>query len=463
MATITSLGTGSGLDLEGLVTKLMAVESQPLTALQKKQSAYSTKISAMGQLSSVLSTLQTAATKMETAINQSATAKFTAYTATIAKTDVASATASTGAVAGNYSLEVTQLAAAQQIKGSEYTAGETDGTLTLELGSVSGSTYTTKSTFNITIAAHSTLEQARDAINNKSTGVTASIIKDKDGVQQLVLASKEGLDNVMKLSGDVAGLDYDPTGSSNVNFSEIVPAKDATFKLNGIESSSSSNTVTDVLDGVTLNLTATNEGTPTTLKITGDITAGITSALQAFITAYNAANTSMHTLGAYNADTKVAGTLQGNSTLRTAMSQIRSTLFTANSGSGSSAYQSLSNIGVSVGADGSLSLDPTKLNTAITADGGTVASLVANAGKAFDTTIGKLIGSEGYVTSATNGLNQSVKDNQKSQDNLQTRLTAIEARYRAQFSALDTLIANLKTTGSYITDYISSLNNSSKN
>ena len=99
MASITSLGTGSGLELESLITKLMTVEKAPLTSLQKKQSAYETKISAMGKLQSALSSLQTSAKSMKPGVLESATTKFAAYTASVTDTAVATATATTGAIA----------------------------------------------------------------------------------------------------------------------------------------------------------------------------------------------------------------------------------------------------------------------------------------------------------------------------------------------------------------------------
>lgn len=463
MATITSLGTGSGLDLESLVTKLMTAESTPLTALKKKQTTVETKISALGKLTSALAALQTAAGKIKPNLTQAASEKFATYSATVANTTIASATATTGAVAGSYSLEVTRLAASQQIKSAGYASSSTvvsatGGTLSLSLGTLSGSTYSSNNTISIDIPANATLADVRNAINNKGSGVTATIVNGTSG-SQLVLTGPEGQSNTMQLSG-ISGLAYDPSGATTSDFSQTIAPQDATFKINGIDATSSSNKVTGKIDGITLNLTATNAGSPTVLTVGKEIDTQITQALQDFITAYNSANSTMKTLGAYNATTKVAGDLQGNSTLRTAVSSLRNLVFGTTSGSATSAYQTLSNIGVSVGTDGALSLNTTKLKAAVAADPGVVADLVGNVGKAFNTTIDGLIGTDGSVKTATEGLNKTVTSLTKQQERLQDRLTSIEARYRVQFTAMDTLVSKLNSSATYLTNYISSLNNS---
>lgn len=465
MATITSLGSGSGLELESLVTKLMAAESVSLTTLQTKQASYETKISAMGSLRSVLSSLQTASTGLKADTLQKATDKFAAYTASVTDTTIASATATTGAVAGKYSLEVTNLAKSQRLSSSAFASSSTvvsasGGTLTLDLGTLSGGVYTADSTrsYDISLSAGATLADLRDAINNSDAGVTATIINGTAGAQ-LVLTGEEGTNNVMKLSSsDISGFNFDPTGTQQ--WTQDQGAEDAAFSINGIAGTSHSNTVSDALDGVTLELTDTNTGSPTTLKVTQDFTDNITKALQSFVSSYNSAYSTMSSLGAYNPDTQVAGTLQGNSTLRLAMSQIRQNVFTINSGNSTSAYQTLSNIGVSISASGQLSIDTTKLSAAIKADPTTVSNLVSNVGTSFDTTINGLIGTDGSVTIATTGLNKTVTDYENQQTKMQERLDAIEARYRAQFSALDTLVSSLTSTGDYLTSFISSLSSS---
>lgn len=480
MAAITSLGTGSGLELESLVSKLMAAESVSLKTLQTKQSSYETKISAMGSLRSTLASLQTAALGLKAGPLQSTQDKFATYTATLANTSVATATASTGAVAGNYSLEVSQLAQGQRLTGAPMSATSSittsGGTLTLSLGSINSTTHNYEAdparTFSINLDAGAKLSDLRNAINNSNSGVTATIVNGTNGAQ-LVLTGPEGANSIMRLSSstttdpdtlavstDIPGFNYDPDVVGSQDLSQTIEAKDAAFELNGIAATSHSNKVSDALDGVTLELTGTNIGSPTTLKVTEEISTKLTEALQAFVTAYNSAYSTMSSLGAYDPATKVAGTLQGNSTLRFAMSEIRQTVFSTTSGHPSSVYQTLSNIGVSINASGKLEVDSSKLTAAIKADSATVADLVNNVGSKFDTSIDRLIDTDGSITIATNGLKKTVDDFDKREAKLQERLDAIEARYRAQFSALDKLISSLTTTGDFLTSYISGLNSS---
>jgi len=464
MATITSLGTGSGLELESLITKLMTVEKASLTSLQTKQASYETKISAMGTLQSVLSSLQTSAKAMKPDLLGTATTKFASYTASVTNTAIASATATTGAVAGNYSLEVAKLAEAQRLQSTAFTSSTSSitasgGSLTLDLGTLSGGTYVADSnrSYTIDLAAGATLEDLRNAINSSDADVSATIINGTNG-SQLVLTSKEGTNNVMRLTGSgITGFDFDPAATGTQGWTQSSAASDAEFTLNGIAATSHSNTVTGVLDGVTLELTGTTTSA-TTLKIVEDYSTNIQSALESFVSAFNSAYSSMSSLGAYNPETQVAGKLQGNSTLRYAMDQIRQSLFTTTPGDESSAYQTLSNVGVSISASGTLSIDETKLKAAVTADPEAVSNLVANIGTKYDSIVNNLIGTDGSVTIATNGLKTTVSNLEDQQERLQLRLETIEARYRAQFSALDTLISSLSTTGDYLTSFISSLN-----
>ncbi len=454
MATITSLGAGSGLDLESLVTSLMAVESKPLTALQTKEASYTSKISSLGTLKSKLSALQTAAAALKTPVGKTALGTFASYTATIADTTIASATASTGAVAGTYSLDVTQLARAQRFVSSTYASsstaiGDEGDTLTFDFATPDADGNSRSKTITLD-SSNNTLTGLRNAINNANMGVTATIINGTDGAQ-LVFTSEEGLDNAITLSG--TGTFATPSST----FTKEVEALDAEFTLNGIAATSSTNAVSDALEGVTINLAKT--GT-TTLTIAADYATNMTTALNTFITAYNAANSTMTTMGAYDATTKVAGALQGNQILRDAQTQVRSLIFSTTAG-GTSSYQRLSDLGITVGTDGSLSLDSTKLESAIAADPNAVASLVAKVGTTYNTELEKTVGYSGRIKVATDSANTMIKELEKRQEALERRLDTIETRYRARFSALDTLVSSLNTTSSYLAQQIAALTGTS--
>ena len=474
---VSSLGVGSGLDLNNLLTSLMQAEQQPLVALQRKEASFQSRISALGSLKGSLSSLQTAAQGFIPTTGQTALNKYASFSATVADNTIASASASTGSVAGVYSLEVSALAAGHRLTSpnstdlvgtAALTAGlAAGGTLKIELGALTGTSpalaFAADSAreLNVTVAAGATLENVRDAINTAATDgrISATIVNGTNGKQLVLSSTKTGTENVMKLSG-IGGLDFNPAGAGTGTLSQATvnggqAASNAAFKLNGIAATSSTNTVTGVLDGVTLTLSKTNVGTPTNLTVTKDSTTSLTTAVNSFVKTFNEAAKSMKDLGYFNADTKQAGALQGDSTLRGATSQVRSLLQTT--AGRSSAYQTLSNIGIALQTDGTLKLDTTKLNAAIAADYAGVTSLVSTVGTRFKESLEGLVGTSGNITAATDSANRLIKDLGKRQTALLDRLNQVEARYRKQFSALDTLVASMNKTSSYLTQQLANL------
>lgn len=450
MATVTSLGAGSGLDLESLVTKLMSVEQAPLTALKKQETSFNTKISALGTLKSKLSALQTASAALKPSVGQTALNKFAKYSATVADTTLASATASTGAVAGTYSLDITKLAVSDRFVSSAFTSsttsavGAVNDTLTFSFATPDADGNSRAKTITLD-SSNNSLSGLRNAINGANMGVTASIVSGTAGAQ-LVLTGEQGLDNQITLGGNLATL-----------FTHPITADSATLSINGIAATSNTNAASTVLDGVTINMTKLGS---TTLTVAAEYSTTLTSSLNDFIKAYNDANSTMTSMGAYNSTTKTAGALQGNAVLRDTQTETRSLLFTTTVG-GSSKYQRLSDIGVTVGTDGSLSLDATKLSGALAADPSAVATLVAKVGDAFNTSLEKSVGLTGKIKIATDSANTMLKELTKREDTLNLRLVDIEARYRKRFTALDTLISSLNSTSSYLTQHLASLTGSS--
>jgi len=457
MASITALGTGSGLDLEGLLTKLMGVEQQPLVALQKKQTSYESTISSLGSLSSVLSSLQTAAAAMVPDTGTTAANKYASYKASSADTSIATASASSSAATGTYSLTDIKLATAQQIQKTGVTVPTGAGTLSIQVG--------TDAAVDVSIEAGSSLSDVVSAINESGAGVSASIVSSVDnGVTTdhlFVTSNTTGAANTISIKGsgtdwDNSGFNY--SGAATNDWSQTADTgTDASLSINGIKTTSASNTLTTAVSGLTINLVKAGS---TTVTVTKDSTSSLTSVLNAFVTAYNSANTKMGSLGTYNATTKVAGALQGDATLRTAKSQLTNLMFDTVAG-GSSDIQRLTDIGISLAKDGSLSLDTTKLNEAITSDYSSVANLVAKVGKAYDTTLDNIVGTSGSLVTATQSYTNMVSVLKDRETELSDRLDKIEARYRKQFTALDNLISQLNSTSSYLTQQLKSTSSSS--
>ena len=453
MATVTSLGTGSGIDLEGMITKLMTVEQQPLTALQKKTTSYQSRISSLGTLKNALATLQSAAAAMTTSTGQTPISKFATYSASVADSTIASAATSTTATAGTYSLSNIVLATSQQISKSwsGLSVPASAGTLSIQVGSGAA--------VDVAISAGSSLANVATAINSSNAGISASIINDGTSDHLFLTAKETGAANTIAITGSGTGWTNSPFdrtagGSTDSNGGwAATNASDATLNVNSIAITSASNTLTTAISGVTLNLLKAGS---TTVTVSKDTTSSLQSALNAFVTAYNSANTTMASLGSYNATTKIAGALQGDAILRTAQGQVRSLLFNTPAG-GTSAYQLLSDIGVSVAKDGSLSLDSAKLSKAITADYSGVTSLVTKIGDTYNTVLDNITGTTGTLVSATKNSTSMITSITKQQTALSTRLTRIEANYRKQFTALDTMLASMKNTSTYLTQQLASI------
>lgn len=399
---ISAPGIGSGLDVNGIVSQLMAAERQPLNTLSKQGQAYNQKLSAFGQLRSALAGFQTALKDLGSG------SKFQALSATSSDTQVLSARASGKATAASYQIEVRQLAQQHKLASNGYATTDDivgSGTLNIQFGSYDSglNTFTAnadKATKSISIdPANTTLAGIRDAINAANAGVTATIVNDGSAAgNRLVLTSADsGAANSLKISvadDDGNGLDgsglsalaYDPTAAvgSGKNLGQKAAALDALLEIDGIAVKQSTNTVKNAIDGVTLNLAQTNVGAKLTLAVSRD-TKAVTDAVQAFVTAYNSAGGTLKNLTAFKGPGAQNGVLLGDATARGIQVQMRNLLNTSVDSGG--ALTTLSQIGVSFGSDGTLSLDAAKLSTAIDTNFDGIAALFAKAGKTSDSLV----------------------------------------------------------------------------
>lgn len=441
--TISSPGVGSGLDVNGIITKLMAIESIPMQNLQKRQSGLQNEISALGQLTSSLSTFQTAMQGLTTAQLQ-------ARTATSADNTKFTATAAGGAAAGTYQIEVVSLAQAQQMASAAFadstttTVGSTGDTMTIQVGA------STSNAFTVTTGGQ-TLTQIRDSINNAADnkGVTASILHTDAGYQLVLSSNQTGTANALTLSfQDSSGAAItDP-----LSLATTQAAADAVIDVNGQQATRSSNTISDVIQGVTLSLVGTNASGVTTALTVAQDPAGITSAVQGFVDAYNALHKTLGDLG--------SKALSGDSTLSLIQSQLFGVINTPATGV-SSTYSYLASIGVSIQKDGTMALDSTQLSTALSTDPSGVARLFTDTTQGFATRFGnlaqQLAAPGGIVDGETQGLNSQIGFLQTQIDNQQVRLTAEQQSLRRQFSALDALLGTMQTTSNFLTQQLAAL------
>jgi len=433
MANLAAPGLGSGLDVNGILTKIMQAESQPLTVLAKKEAAFQAKLSAYGSLKGTISSFQSAVSALNTQ------SKFKAYNATPSDSTVLTASASSIAAPGSYAITVGQLAQAQTLLTSAKTtttaaiaATGTSTTLTFQFGAISGGTLTNgvyagatftqdaaQATGTVTITdANNSLQGIRDSINAANIGVTASIVNNGNATTpyNLVLTANDtGLASSMKIT--VGGgadasisslLAYDPAAAQNLTQSAV--AQNATLTANGVAISSASNAVTGAVTGATLNLVKIGS---TNLSVTRD-TASVSASVQALVKAYNDTTTTLKGFMSYDVTTKRAGILLGDSATQSIQSRIRSTLSAALTGLGSSSLTTLSQIGVSFQKDGTLTLDNTKLQAALTTSFGDMARLFAAVGKPTDNLV-TYISSTAASTTALPSLGATVGSNKGTQ------------------------------------------------
>ncbi len=469
MATISSTGIGSGLDVESIVTKLMSLEERPVTQLKTQASVIQTKISAFGALQSAVSTFRDAALNLTKATTWGVTS------ATSSDASSVSVTTTDGAVAGNYAVSVTSLASAQAAVSRTYESSASlvgEGSLRVEIGSFGQAGFAPQpnlDAMNISISATDSLAVVRDKINAAGAGVSAVIVNDVTGARIIISSTNPGSTNVFRVTpeGDagLADLGFDPDAATNP-MTQTQAAADALLNINGVDITSSSNTLTNTLDGMTINLLK-----PTTaavqLGVTQD-TAAVKASIQSFVDAYNSLASMLSTQTKYDAATKTAGKLQGDSTAVSLQRQLRNILGGATTAS--SVFGTINDIGLTTQSDGTIKVNDSKLTTAL-GNLTEVKKLFAATNSVDATQNGvalrlrtfgdAVLGAEGALTTRTSGLATSLTLNQKRQDEYTTRLALTEARLRAQYTSLDTNMAGLNALNAYITNQVAAWNKSS--
>ncbi|MFT3664518.1 flagellar filament capping protein FliD [Piscinibacter sp.] len=460
MATISSLGVGSGLDVNSIITQLMALEKKPLTNLQTAGTKIQSQISEVGKIKSALSTFRDAAAKL-------ASADFWKTTTGSSSSGAVAIATSSSASAAQYSVEVTSLARAQTIAApalasSAATLGA--GTLTLQRAAADALPV------QVTIEATDTLADIRDKINAAGAGVTASILNDGTGARLVMRADDTGTDNAFSTTVSGSGLDglaFDAaSGTGGATLSQA--AANAAATINNLPVTSQSNTLADVLDGVTLTLNAqTSE--PVNVAVKPD-TEALKKKLEEFAEAYSALAALIKTDTKYDAASKKAGVLQGDSSIVGIQNQLRSMLGSTSAASG--VYARLSDVGFEIQQDGSLSVNATRLDKAL-ANLPELSKLFAGSsltdpaqdgfGKRFRELAGGMLGIDGVMSSRADALSAKLDRNADAQERMQVRLEQTQARLERQYAALDTQMGKLNSLSAYMTQQVALWNKSGGN
>ena len=474
--SISSAGLGSGLDVNSIVTQLMAVNNKPLTALQKTASSFNATLSEMSKLQSNFAAMRDKAQALNNVDLWRGT------TASSSDGSAVSVSTGTSASVGSYAVNVSKLALAQTVTSNalaDSTATLGEGKLTIELGSYGSGTpaadFTTKagsSAVSISIGAGETsLASVRDKINSASAGVVASIVTDASGSRLSLRSSATGAENAFRISASETADDGNPTAglsmlaydatSAGDAMTRSTTAGDAQLTVNGIALSSATNTLSNVVDGLTLTL---NKVTAADVNVTvAADTASVKTAVSNFVTAFNALASFIHTETGYNADSKTGGALQGDQATLALQNQLRAVLNLPSSSSGS--YSTLSQIGITLKTDGTLDTNATKLDSALAnlpelkklLSGDGASSATQGFAKRFQTLGDVALGTNGTFESRKAGLQANLDRNSKQQDSLQVRLTATESRLRKQYQSLDTQMSSLNSLSTYMTQQLAKL------
>lgn len=475
MATITSAGIGSGIDVESLITRLMSLERQPIEQLKQRTDGLKTQLSAVGKIQSALSSLRDAAGKL------TQSSGFQGASATSSDATTVSASAVSGAALGSFNVSVTRLATAQSLASNPVVAGSNigTGTITIDFGSYSSDLSTFDADPSRTsliipvVSGEDQLEQIRDKINAMKSGIVASVVSDVNGSRLVMRAVDSGAANAFRVTvadddgngSDASGLSmlaYDPTAGVNTGARKQA-AQNALATVDGVDIESASNRIEGAIQGVTLNLvrpTAVGGSTQITVGQDKEATKKLVSD---FVSAYN------DTIKLLREQTKndpqgSSGPLRGDQTLIGVQYQLRNLIGGSTTLGGS--FSRLAEIGLDPGSDGLLKVNDAKLSAALErpADlqglfAGLDSGSAANNGFAqrLRELADQLLSNDGRIESRKKGLNDRIESAGDREEQLERRLELVEKRLRAQYTALDGTVGRLNGLSTYLQQQLTKL------
>ena len=435
---MAGLTVSSTLDVSGIVSQLMAVEKAPLNALKEKETKYNAQLSAYGQIKSAMDTFKTALSKLTVdALN--------AQTAISSAPTTLGVSAGGTAVSGSYSITVQQLARADRQQFDGLASASTQigsGTMSIQVGSGISVNIST---------ADTSMQGIAQAINKANAGVSATIVNDGKINHLVVTGQKTGEANAVTIT---AGGALDIFDSSKAAAHQA--AQDANFIVDGIAVTKPSNTVSDAISGVTLTLSAVSAD-PIKVNVTRDDST-VKSNITAFATAVSALNSTIKKLTAYDAATKTASALTGDSGARTILNNVRSQMTGAVPGV--TGFNTLASLGIMFKSDGSMSVDDSKLSKAMTADPTAITQVFTGTGgigTRLTNIATQILGDNGVLTSRTDGLSASLKTVTAREADMQTRLNAKEKNLYTQYSALDAKLSGMQAQSNAVSQQLAAL------
>lgn len=403
MASIQSLGLGSGVLTTDLVEQIVKAERESSDLrLNRREELVDAKITAYGEIKSLMSTLQGSVLALSSPSLVGQTK------ATSSDESLVTATSTPSSQPGTYNIEVINTAkshalATQTFTGFDEVVGT--GQLTFSFGTNSydaggnmtgQQVNTSRGSQTITIdESNRTLSGIRDAINNADMGVRATIINDGSGYRLLMNSSETGVDNAMRitatdgngnpLAGGLGALAFNETQNGTGNMQQTSRGEDAQLTINGLLITRGSNQVNEVIDGVTLNLQGADVGRQVSITVAAD-TDQLAENLMDFVDAYNNLKKFTDDLSGYNADKQQAGLLLGDSTMRNIQSQMRALISSPIQGLVGTSYTSFTELGINTDRNNDFLLEFNQATflKAMREERSTVVSILAKSGTTTD-------------------------------------------------------------------------------
>jgi len=450
MATISSPGLASGIDIKGIVSQLVELDRAPLQPLQRTASSLKSELSIYGSLKSMVSTLGDAAAKLSTSSGWSG------VMASSSNATAVGATAAAGASATSLSIEVQQLARAQSAASGAIPTGSGvgGGTLSIQVGS--------GAPVDLVIEAGSdTLTDVARQINEAKAGVSATVLRDASGERLLMRSTETGTTNsfTVGVSGaSPGGLDRLAFGPSVTGgATQTQAAQDAMATINNVAITSSSNTLSDTVEGITLTLSqVTTAAVEIEVKADQD---AMRKNVQSFVDEYNALNNLLTESTKYNAESKTAGSLQGDSTARGLQNALRAMM---RSVTASSPFSRLLDVGIEAQQGGKLEIKADKLDAALGNMDGLRSLFIATStdptaqgfGLKIKAFADGLLSATGSLSAKTESLQGAIKRNTTEQEKVIDRASRAETRYLARYNAMDAAVGRLSGLNAFVTQQI---------
>jgi len=452
MSSFSIGGLNTGIDYNEMISKLIEVKRRPIEILETKKTDYNSKISTYKELSTKLSDLESAADTLKTS------SSFYKKTSSESDSTVLDSSATGTATVGNYSVSITTLASAEK----EVHNG-TGLTASTDIINSSGSDKVFQYTYGatqrtLTVADSTTLDGLKDLINNdvSNPGVTATVVNDGTNYRLVVSGNETGATNTITID---AGTTLNGTGSTvdftAASFSENKTAADADFTVDGLQITRSTNSVSDVINGVTLTLKKENSSATVTVAADNET---IKEQIEAFVTAYNDVISFISSNSIYDTDSEEGGIFVGESTSRKIQSSLRN--FVSSSVSGLSGSLSiLAEIGITTNyKTGNLDINSTTLDTKLGTNLDDVADLFKDGTNGIAVKISDYISDissviDGSIELRKDGLQDIINNISDTIKNMEYRLEKTEDDMVRKFSALEQIVGNYNTISSYLTAF----------